>query len=152
MRMRPIPSTGGRYLAGEDGRIYSRKRLRPLRTYDEGGYPIVSLWVGSRKVSRRVCRLVAEAWCDGFTSATDAHHVNRDPYDNRPCNLVALSKAAHIREHGGRVDDADFADCEEMAKAAPPPRPILNDACRIEELMGRASKLHDRLAAKGATL
>lgn len=152
MRMRPIPSTGGRYWAGDDGRIYPRKRIGPLRTYDEGGYPVVRLWGGSGKVTRRVCRLVAEAWLDGFNSATEVHHINRDPCDNRPCNLAPLSKAAHLRIHGRHVDDVDFADCEAEARNAPPPRPLFDDACRIEELMGEASMIRERLERKGVRM
>lgn len=112
MRMRPIPSTGGRYWAGEDGRVYSRKRLRPLRPF----------------------------------------HVDGDTRNDRPGNLAALSPAAHMRVHGRRVDDADFADCEAMCAEAPPPRPLLGDACLIEVLMGEAARVFERLERKGVRL
>lgn len=150
--LRPIPSTGGRYWAGDDGRIYSRKRARPLKPYCEGSYPIVDLYHNGREVARRVSRLVAEAWCEGFNSMTDVHHLNRDPSDNRPCNLVALSKAAHMRAHGKAVDDVDFADCEAETQSAPPPAPLFDDARRIEGLMDEAADVFGRLAAKGVRL
>lgn len=152
MRMRPIPSTGGRYWAGEDGRVYSRKRLRPLRPFHVEGYAVVNLWNGVSKVDRHVCRLVAEAWCEGFNSMTEVHHVDGDTRNDRPGNLVALSPAAHMRVHGRRVDDADFADCEAMCAEAPPPRPLLGDACRIEVLMGEAARVFERLERKGVRL
>lgn len=52
----------------------------------------------------------------------------------------------------GRVDDADFADCEAMCAEAPPPRPLLGDACRIEVLMGEAARVFERLERKGVRL
>ena len=152
MRMKPIPSTGGAYWAGDDGRIYSRKRARPLKPYCEGSYPIVDLYHNGREVTRRVSRLVAEAWCEGFNSMTEVHHIDRDPSNNRPSNLMPLSPAAHMRVHGRRVDDVDFADCEAVCAEAPPPAPLFSDAGRIEVLMGEASKVFGRLEGKGVRL
>lgn len=151
MRMKAIPSTGGRYWAGEDGRIYSKKRLRPLRPFYVEGYAVVCLWTGEAKVERRVCRLVAEAWCDGFTSAKEVHHIDGDCTNDRPSNLMPLSSAAHMRVHGRHVNDIEFADCEAMAESAPPP-PAFGTAGRIEALMADADRIRERLAAKGVAL
>lgn len=150
--LRPIPSTGGRYLAGDDGRIYSKARGIALSEFLVEGYPVVCLYAMGRKVDRRVPRLVAEAWCEGFNSMTEVHHVDRDRANNRPCNLVALSPAAHLREHGRTVDDVDFADCEAMCAAAPPPAAIFDSGGAIRDLAARAEELHARLAAKGVRL
>lgn len=123
-QLRPIPSTGGLYLAGDDGRIWSAKRGIPLRPFLAEGYEVVCLYAGGRTYERRVNRLVAEAWCDGFNSMTEAHHIDGDRRNNRPSNLAALSPAAHLRVHGKHVDDIEFADCEAAAASAPPVSPL----------------------------
>lgn len=131
--LRPIPSAGGLYLAGDDGRIWSAKRGMPLKPFLVEGYEVVCLYVGGRTYERRVNRLVAEAWCDGFNSMTEAHHIDGDRRNNRPSNLAALSPAAHLRIHGKHVDDIEFADCEAAAASAPPVSPLHRAAERIDE-------------------
>lgn len=100
--LRPIPSTGGLYLAGADGSIWRAPgfdppgRWRPVRRIAErrpcsrscegrqGPYLAVNVSVMGDKVRRPVHRLVAEAWLPDFHRMLEVHHVNGDPTDNSP--------------------------------------------------------------------
>ena len=127
-RYRPIPSTLGNYLAGDDGHIYREQRVRangslvPRHRMGEGLYGStrkskasgeylrVHLSVNGANVDKPVHRLVAEAWLDDFHPLLEVHHANGDNRDNRPCNLRCLTRAEHEREHGIDVMDYDIAN------------------------------------------
>ena len=127
MRVKLIPSTGGKYRAGEDGHIYPSK-IDPTRfkggrpsltekldgsmkdMVRRGGYLRVKLFVNGRSITKPVHRLVAEAWLDGYSDLYEVHHLNHVPTDNRPCNLVLMTRLEHMREHGLAVTDVEVAD------------------------------------------
>ena len=148
---RPIPSTGGLYLAGADGSIWrapgfdSNGRWRPARRIAErrlgsvarearnGPYLAVNLGVLGDKVRRPVHRLVAEAWLPDYHPMLEVHHVNGDPTDNRPQNLRCMTGPEHARLHGRFVLDAELADARaelEAHRGDPPPR-VEVDAARV---------------------
>lgn len=130
-RFRPIPSTHGEYLAGDDGTIWRRgryltsrhrweppRRVKPGfqgshgRMAERGRYLKVSVAVNGVTVQRAVHRLVAEAWLDGWHPLYEIHHANGDPMDNRPSNLRLVNRAEHERLHGRDVPEYDVVNCQ----------------------------------------
>lgn len=122
MRMRPIPSTYGRYLAAEDGTIWHVNNGRaptpckPRAFGSEsdrsrrGTYLAVTTSVNGTCVLRSVHRLVAEAWCPDWHWLLEVHHKNFDEADNRPENLECLTWAEHRLRHGCAVQAVDVAN------------------------------------------
>lgn len=129
-RTRPIPSTHGEYLAGEDGSIWRRGHWVPGRGWApprriaqglqgsrgraarRGRYLKVNVSVNGHEVQRAVHRLVAEAWLDGWHPLYEVHHVNGDPMDNRPANLALVNRADHEALHGMDVREVDRVNCQ----------------------------------------
>ena len=128
-RKRPIPSTHGEYLAGEDGSIWRRghwspsrgwmpqKRIKPrIRSARErrgcAERPSVHLTVNGVSATRYVHRLVAEAWLPGWHPLYEVHHVNGDPMDNRASNLLLVNRADHEALHGKDVPEFDRVNCQ----------------------------------------
>lgn len=186
MRTKPIPSTGGRYRAGEDGHIYPAKidpaKCRGGRAYltekldgsmkgmaRRGGYLRVKLFVNGRSLTKPVHRLVAEAWLDGYSDLYEVHHENRIASDNRPCNLVLMTRLEHMREHGASVTDVEVADeramidelasMEREAPRAETSRPRDSRARRdrstkvgVEQMIRNVEWLESEFRRKGASL
>ena len=128
-RTRPIPSTHGEYLAGEDGTIWRRghwspgrgwmpprrvkPRVRPARARRGcAERPSVHLAVNGVSATRYVHRLVAEAWLDGWHPLYEVHHRNGDPMDNRAANLQLVNRADHEALHGKAVPLYDRVNCQ----------------------------------------
>ena len=78
--------------------IKGHNRLGTGRGWIECGYRYVS--VGGRKIGEH--RLIVEQR-EGrrLTSGEVVHHVNGDKFDNRPENLVVVTRAEHRRLHSG---------------------------------------------------
>lgn len=103
---RPIPSTGGRYSAGDDGRIYSGAvPLKPWFGGYEQQYAMVS--AGDQRKAY-IHRLVCEAFYgDAPEGLPEVRHLDGDPSNNRPENLDwgtkeqnAADRSAHGRATG----------------------------------------------------
>lgn len=102
LTLRPIPSTGGLYSAGDDGRIYrGGQHLKPWRGGYEQQYEMVS--AGEQRKAY-VHRLVCEAFYgpapDGMP---EVRHLDGDSLNNRPENLDWGTKeqnAADRSAHG----------------------------------------------------
>lgn len=154
VRFRPIPSTRGRYLAGDDGHIYREQHIASngrwvgRRKMTEGLYGSsknskwrgeylrVNTSVNGVSTDRPVHRLVAEAWLPDFHWLLEVHHVNGDITDNRPCNLRCLTRAEHEREHGAGVPDYDIANCRydfELRRREPMPDPYARERAAAQK-------------------
>lgn len=99
---RPIASTGGVYVAGDDGRIYrDGSPLKPWRGGYEQGYEMVS--AGEQRkayVHRLVCAAFYGPAPDGLP---EVRHLDGDSLNNRPENLDWGTKeqnAADRSAHG----------------------------------------------------
>ncbi len=100
------------YFAGVDGCIYSCKsrwgtvvdKRRLAVGKDKDGYHTVQLWVDGKNSTRRVHRLVAEAFSlPRQEHHTQLRHLNGDKDDNRSANLVwgtAVENAEDREIHG----------------------------------------------------
>lgn len=93
------------YEASNLGRIRNvyTGRVRS-QTTQRSGHKLISLWVGHRK-SFHVHRLIALAWCDGYSEGLVAAHWNGDPSDNRPENLRWTTQKDNLADqlrHGTR--------------------------------------------------
>jgi hypothetical protein len=115
--LKPIPvSPNDDYMAGSDGRIYSRTRYKgfgrkelvdwyPLRGFvTKRGYQTVSMSHENAKVTRSVHRLICMAF-HGMpkVKTMQVRHLNGDPSDNRPENLrwgTAAENWQDKRVHG----------------------------------------------------
>ena len=108
MKVEPIFSCPG-YFAGEDGRIYSQRNfnrwhtttdnMRLLALHSNGGrYYGVTVCINSVRRYRKVHRLVFEAF-HGECEGKEIHHVDGDPTNNKPENLIALDSEAHKSKH-----------------------------------------------------
>lgn len=106
--LKPIPSTGGAYFAGDDGRIYRDGRaLLPWGGGYKRLYQMVS--AGSQRKAY-VHRLVCEAFYgpapDGLS---EVRHLDGDPANNRPENLdwgTKQQNAADRSAHGSGVGES----------------------------------------------
>ncbi len=77
-------------------------RLLPSRKLPQtnNGKNYLTIIVGGRKGFRRyVHRLVAEAFDKKYTPSKHVHHRDKNPLNNRSCNLVCLAPSEHFKEH-----------------------------------------------------
>lgn len=92
------------YFASDGGQIKSRNRrgakgggiLKP--TINGFGYCIVYLSMRSKKYTRRVHRLVLEAFVGPCPDGMETRHLNGDPHDNRLENLAWGTPPENFRD------------------------------------------------------
>lgn len=109
-RWKAIPSTNGRFEASNLGRIRSlfdnrnqRKVPTILKHTLNRGYAQVSVRVKGKTVTRKIHRLVLEAFVGPCPKGLQCGHLNGDRADNRLPNLKWLSpkeNTAHKKHHG----------------------------------------------------
>lgn len=88
----------GKYVAGSDGLIYSTDFNHTGKTkalkgdYDKDGYHHVLMNIDSKRVYRRVHKLIAMAFLgESPTPKHQVNHINGIRTDNRPANLEYLT-------------------------------------------------------------
>lgn len=93
------------YIATDDGRIINLKRGRALKgTLDKYGYRYVILSKNRILYTRKVHRLVYQAFHGKISKRTDIHHLNQKRDSNELKNLIAIPKLIHISiHHKGKV-------------------------------------------------
>lgn len=64
-----------------------------------GGWKLVSLRRDGKKSTRRVHKLVAEAFIRPFLESECTHHINRVKHDNRLINLEIMFMRDHAQLH-----------------------------------------------------
>ena len=88
------------YVATQDGRIINTERKRELvGTIDKDGYRYVMLTKNKKLYTRKVHRLVYEAFNGQIEKGIDIHHLNEDKSCNELKNLIAIPRAIHLSLH-----------------------------------------------------
>lgn len=97
---KPIGNSLG-YFVSSDGQvkhIYGNGEERILRPWlDTSGYPSVHI----HEETKRVHRLVAEAFIPNPCNLPEVHHRNENRADNRMENLMWCNRRRHMRKHNG---------------------------------------------------
>lgn len=109
---RPIAGYEGLYEVSDHGRVASlpkptwptRRILRPGT--ERGGYPYVTLRASGRQLHRKIHHLVCEAFNGPRPAGSVTRHLDGDPTNNTPTNLVwgsysdnNLDMVRHGRHH-----------------------------------------------------
>lgn len=74
------------------------ERIRKLGT-TRGGYTFIPLTKDGKRYGKRVNRLVAEAFLDGFDETVDVHHKDGDRTNNKADNLECVPTKEHREIH-----------------------------------------------------
>lgn len=76
----------------EDGDVF-RHGIRKLGHVSNYGYAIVHVYENNRRISLRVHRLVASAYCDGFRPDLCVNHKDGNKLNNHYTNLEWVTKS-----------------------------------------------------------
>lgn len=86
--MKDIKGFEGRYAVTSCGKVWSYKRKKWLRpSTDERGYQRVSLQVNNEKHTKKLHRLVAEAFIPNPNNLPQVNHKDENPSNNHMSNL-----------------------------------------------------------------
>jgi hypothetical protein len=76
------------YAITEDGKVFSIKRGIYLKTrVDRYGYEIVTLWDRGKQLTRKVHRLVAQAYIENLFDLPTVNHIDGNKLNNAAGNL-----------------------------------------------------------------
>lgn len=88
----------GEYAITEDGKVWSHKHKKFLKTFvSNNGYLRVRLHKNGKGKNYRVHRLVAEAYIPNPYNLPEVHHINSIRTDNRIENLAWVSKEDNLK-------------------------------------------------------
>ena len=91
------------YLVSNMGRVYSGNKNRIKDgSYTESGYHVVELrskFLPNGRKNFRVSRLVAAAFCKGYSEGKEVHHCNLCRFDDRADNLICVTPEQHRAIH-----------------------------------------------------
>lgn len=81
-------------------RVWKQRTLKQKVTTNYKGRTDarVSLWKEGKEKTWLVSRLIALAWCDGYSDGLTVNHINGNSLDNRAENLEWVSKAENIKK------------------------------------------------------
>jgi len=96
MIWKPISGYEGRYSVSDTGSIRNDITGNVLGQWINGGYMYVKLCKDYEAKTKRVHRLVAEAFCHRSPEKTDVNHINGDKTDNRAANLEWVTKSENM--------------------------------------------------------
>lgn len=101
---RPMLSFEEKYLVSDEGRVWSIGRERLLtHVTTPNNYLVVCLSAPPSRTTRKVHRLVLEAFVGPCPEGMETRHLNGDRQENRLANLAwgtALENAADLKRHG----------------------------------------------------
>lgn len=91
IKLRPYQN----YAINCNGLVYSYKSQKFLRQHeDDRGYRMVSLWHDGKSRTKKIHRLMAQAF---FEDATEINHIDGDKANNRLSNLEVSTRSHNIR-------------------------------------------------------
>lgn len=100
MNLKPIPDNDG-YFATECGRVFSTRNHGHLHEMSQwinaNGYPSCKLRVNKKTKEFRVHRLIARAWCDGYSPSLTVNHKDGNKKNNHATNLEWITQGDNIR-------------------------------------------------------
>lgn len=92
-----LPDYEGRYMINPDGRIFSNKYNRILKSGDRvGGYVHVGLTKNGRSKTIRVHRLIAETFIPNPENKPQVNHIDCNKQNNRVSNLEWCTRQENI--------------------------------------------------------
>lgn len=95
---------GGEYTVYSDGRVFSNKSNKFLRSVDNGnGYLTVSLCANGRRHTEYVHRLVAEAFLPNPDALPEVNHKDEDKANNSFRNLEWCT-SKYNKNYGARAE------------------------------------------------
>lgn len=96
-----------RYLISNLGNVYNIKTKREMKQQtDKYGYKYVSLSIGSKKIKKKVHRMVCEMFLPNIENKPQVNHKNGIRSDNRLKNLEWVTNSENML-HSYRVLSAD---------------------------------------------
>lgn len=138
-RWKDILGFEGRYQISDLGRVKSltvtysfRNGFRTYKgaikklTRDKDGYLMCQLWERNRPHTRKVHRLVGEAFLEKEKGATDVNHKDGDKTNNAYTNLEWCTHKAN-GEHAARTDLMAFGSRHGVAKLTEADIPVIRD-------------------------
>lgn len=88
---------GTNYEVSSRGRVRNAKTKRLVRQFsDSAGYKRVNVYVGKKEQQRYVHRLVACAFCDGYSDEMVVDHKDGDVGNNIPDNLRWVTQRENV--------------------------------------------------------
>lgn len=101
--MRDIKGFEGLYAVTSCGKVWSYRRQRFLKPYDNShGYLVVNLYQDGKINHRKLHRLVAEAYLDNPEGKAEVDHIDKNKYRNDVNNLRWVSSKEN-------KENADYA-------------------------------------------
>lgn len=98
MEWRAVVGFEDNYEVSSCGQVRSLSRMKPLAGHiDRHGYRRVFLWVSSVCHTRRVHRLVCEAWHGPCPAGLECAHLDGNPGNNTESNLAWVSRSENMR-------------------------------------------------------
>lgn len=109
---RPVPGFESLYWVSDQGEIFTQPRmgssggLIKLQRAVTGGYLIYRFYDGSRRQTRTIHKVVAEAFLGPAPDGMEVRHINGDPTDCRLANLTYGSHSENVSDtvrHGNHI-------------------------------------------------
>ena len=88
------------YKISENGRIFNKEGLELKQNLNKEGYYEIGLWKNNKRKTRRVHRLVGQAFLPNFYGKPEVDHKNRIRSDNRLINLKWATHRENMKNLG----------------------------------------------------
>lgn len=85
------------YEVNDDGQVRNKKTGRILKPYDNGrGYVEVDLLINGKRTTKKIHRIVAEAFIPNPENKPEVNHINEIKTDNRVENLNWMTREENM--------------------------------------------------------
>ena len=88
--------THPKYYATSEGRIINSRGKAKSQTNNKDGYLKVDLYHGGERTTKRVHRIIAEAFVPNPDNKPDVNHIDGNKHNNRPENLEWATKSENM--------------------------------------------------------